>query len=299
MKPIILIRPFAYALLLGCLLGAGWSSAESPNESPQWDVRIGIGAGLRTNPVLQNDDIPLVIVPQISYQNNRFFVQNLDMGYTLVTTDTQQLNLVVMPTDEQFFFYPHSSFNVFSVDSFANKLNGGEEVLTSDGGSTNTLTGPTNKRMLTIDSASLHKRRMGALAGIEYDYTWQDYDVLVQALQETTHYYDGSELRLALSKTFSRNHYNVKVTLGAHWQSKETNTYFYGLSAQESDDVLTYTATSGTSGLLRGEWNYQLDAHWTLRFLASYRVLSRAITDSPLITSDHVVTAFAGGVYHF
>src|SRR5690242_12944595 len=38
-----------------------------------WSFSISLGAGVRTNPVVNEPKIPLVIIPQFSYYGKRFF----------------------------------------------------------------------------------------------------------------------------------------------------------------------------------------------------------------------------------
>src|SRR5882757_7738292 len=48
-----------------------------------WNLSVGLGLGSRTNPVLGASDIPLVVVPKLSYYGKRFFLDNLDIGVAL------------------------------------------------------------------------------------------------------------------------------------------------------------------------------------------------------------------------
>ena len=43
-----------------------------------WNLSLSFGAGVRTNPVLHESDIPLVVIPTFSYYGKRFFIDNLD-----------------------------------------------------------------------------------------------------------------------------------------------------------------------------------------------------------------------------
>ena len=49
-------------------------------EVGQLNINVSLGAGVRTNPVIGESDIPLVVIPQISYYGKRFFLENLDVG---------------------------------------------------------------------------------------------------------------------------------------------------------------------------------------------------------------------------
>jgi outer membrane protein len=253
-------------------------------DESHWQFSLGLGVGVRTNPVMDNNDIPLLILPQVSYQGDHFFIQNLDFGYSFIQSDTHQFSLLLTPSYDQIFFNEWDISNFIDRSNLANLPTGGPTVE------------QTNR---AIDKRRLHRRRMAALAGLEYNQNLYDLDLQLQVLQEVTGYYDGSEFRFALSKSINLGKHDVKLTLGANWQNAATANYFYGLTTQESLGNFSYDAHGGLSGLLRFDWNYQIDDHWGLRFFTSYRHLSHSISDSPLVTNNNVITAFAGGVYHF
>jgi outer membrane protein len=260
------------------------AESHAAEDESRWDLSIALGFGVRTNPVMDNDNIPLIVLPQFSYQGDRFFIQNLDVGYTLFQNDTQQFNLLLTPSYDQIFF------NEWDISNFVDHAS--LSAIAKDG--------PTIEQAnRAIDKSRLHDRRMAALAGIEYSQNIYDLDFQLQVLQEVTGYYDGNEIRFALSKNITTGKHDVKLTLGANWQNAATVNYFYGLPERESVGNFAYEANGGLTGLLRFDWSYQLDEHWGLRFFTSYRHLSHSISDSPLVTRNNVITAFAGGVYHF
>lgn len=276
---------FGLLVLFSGLIPASW--AAEANES-RWQFSIGLGFGVRTNPVMDNDNIPLIVLPQLSYQGERFFIQNLDFGYALFQKDAQQLNLLLTPSYDQIFF------NEWDVSNYINQSTLASAAVADK--SSPSLESTNNR---AIDKSRLHDRHMAALAGAEYRHNFYDVDFQVQVLREVTGYYDGSELRFALSKNISTGKHDVKLTAGANWQSAVTINYFYGLPEAESPGNYAYKADAGVTGLLRFDWSYQLDEHWSLRFFTSYRHLSHSISNSPLVTQNNVITAFAGGVYHF
>ena len=50
----------------------------------RWNFSVALGAGVRTNPLVNGKDIPLIVIPQVSYYGKRFFIDNLDLGFTLI-----------------------------------------------------------------------------------------------------------------------------------------------------------------------------------------------------------------------
>ncbi len=277
-------RFYLIFLLIACfsLFNSGAQAADSDS---QWQLSLGLGVGIRTNPVMDNDDIPLVVIPQVSYQGERFFIQNLDFGYTMYQNETQQINLLITPSYDQVFF------NKWDINNFIERSG-----LALDSSKDNPTVEPTNR---IIDKRLLHKRRMAGLAGVEYSHSFYGLDVQLQLLTEATSYYNGTETRAAVSKSINLGKHDVKLTFGTNWQDTKTLNYYYGLPTQEALIHAPYNAAAGLTSLLRFDWSYQLDDHWSLRFFTSYRHLSPAISDSPLVTSNNVITAFAGGVYHF
>ena len=51
-----------------------------------WNVEIELGGGVRTNPLVGGENIPLVLIPHISYYGRRFFLDDLDVGFTIADT---------------------------------------------------------------------------------------------------------------------------------------------------------------------------------------------------------------------
>src|SRR5690349_8884632 len=47
-----------------------------------WNFDVSLGAGLRTDPVVYEAAIPLVVIPHVSYYGKRLFVEDLDFGIT-------------------------------------------------------------------------------------------------------------------------------------------------------------------------------------------------------------------------
>ncbi|MFO1389335.1 MipA/OmpV family protein [Cellvibrio sp.] len=285
-KPCINYRIFAVIGLLIFQLASS-SSCRAEDDESRWQFSVALGLGVRTNPVMDNKDIPLLVLPQFSYQGDRFFIQNLDLGFRLAENNTQALNLLVTPSYDQIFF------NEWDISNFVDRSSlGNMSAAVKDSPSRED-----NNR--SIDKSRLHDRDMAALAGLEYNRSIYDLNVQLQAFHEVTGYYDGNELRLGLSKDLGLGKHDVKLTIGANWQDSATINYFYGLPEKDSPGNFSYRPMAGLTGLLRFDWSYELDEHWSLRFFTSYRHLSHSISNSPLVTQNNVITVFAGGVYHF
>jgi outer membrane protein len=301
-----------FRFLTSCLLGTSLLFAVQANacssdahddcvEVGKWELSLGLGVGVRTNPLADTSDIPLVLIPQINYNGERFFIQNLDLGVILWQGETQQLNLLATPSYDQVFFHRWSPSNFF-IDSNA-FATVGKETSGNKGNPTLESTGD-DRELVTpafspLEARDLRDRHMAGLAGFEYSWNTPFLDLQVQYLTDFTQVHSGEELRIALAKHWRSGKHQWLASVGANWQSSEVVNYYYGVSTAEADARGPYATDSALSPLLRLDWNYQLTERWDLRMLTSYRILPDEISASPLINDNKVITVFVGGVYHF
>lgn len=292
------------AVLLPAMLAGGALACE-PNtedcvEIGKWQFSLGIGAGVRTNPLEATPDIPLFLIPEVSYNGERFFIQNLDFGYILWENGTQQLNLLATPSYDQVYFHRWSPSNFFlDANGFATTGKSGNEeenIPVIDLGGDKELIAPSFE---DVKARQLRDRHMAGLGGFEYNLTTALVDLQLQYLTDFTGVHSGDEVRVALAKYWASGRHQISTSIGAIWQSSEVVNYYYGVTKPEADLRGTYSADAALTPVARVEWNYQLTERWDLRFLANYRQLPDEISASPLINDNKVITVFIGGVYHF
>lgn len=283
-----LIRQVQIILWLAVLLATpAW--ANKPNcegdcvPVGEWQLSFSLGYGVRTNPVIGQADIPFILVPNLSYYGERFFLENYEVGYTLLDGETHQMNaLLFTPGFEQAFF---SRWNISNFD------------LANDAFSASS---PPDDKVSDIEMVKLHKRRTAGLSGFEYSYITPKFVWQTQLLQDVTKVHNGQKLRTALSRSWQIRQQKIGVTLGATWQSSKLIDYYYGVRPNEAPSPeLAYSAPASTSLYLKAEWEKRINKHWGLRSVTSYRWLGSGVTNSPIIEEDGVFTFYVAGVYHF
>src|SRR5262245_17364359 len=99
------MRTLKRALLSASLLAAFCSpvraaessscSAPSPDCAVvgRFEISASLGLGQRSNPVEGRSDIPLVVIPHISWYGKRFFLENLEAGFTAYDGEHNTFNL--------------------------------------------------------------------------------------------------------------------------------------------------------------------------------------------------------------
>jgi len=246
---------------------------------------LGLGIGTRSNPVDTMRDIPLVAVPQFSYYGKRFFLDNLDLGFTFYESDTHTFNLVATPGYDRVFFYQRDLQNFF-----VGGVGGG-------GGPTSASTGvtppPAQPPQKTDSERILERRRHVTYhLGPEWHYNVGRITGQLDALYEITGEHDGTEIRAAVAMPLFASHGTLTASVGATWKSGALVTYFYGEKG-------IYEGGSAFNPFVKLSYGVPLTKRWSIKALAHVEWLDHSITDSPIIFESYVTTIFAGVFYSY
>ncbi len=250
-------------------------AAQTACKSPSVDcvavgdlaVSVSVGYGTRTNPVAGRDDIPLFVLPQVSYYGKRFFLKSLEPGVTLYESDAHTFNLIASPGFDRVFFNRKDLQNVI-VPLAAVAPSFGEAAAKN-------LAFPVGRRRTTY------------LAGPEWMFRHDKFIGQVSALYEVTGRHKGHEVRAAVSVPLIQRTQSLVVNTGLTWKSTETVSYYYGVP-----DL--YKPDGALSPFIKLNYALPLSDRWTFTAFVHYEYLDGSIVDSPIVSDREVVTAFAG-----
>ena len=276
------LRIPALLLIVACWacwhpLGAA-AQAKCQAASPEcvvvgdWHLGIAFGAGVRTNPIGGRSDIPLVVIPQVSYYGKRFFLDNLEPGFTLHEGARNTLNVIATPGYDRMFFSRSDPQNVFV--SGALSLPGG----VSTGGDV-----PPGD---PIEFPG-HRRRTTYLAGPEWLFSFGPFAGQLSALREVTGRHDGYEIRGAMSAPLIVTEHSLVANAGFTWKSAGTVRYYYGVNG-------LYRPDAALNPFVKLGYSRPLSERWSLNAFVHYEYLGDEIADSPIVSDHSVVTAFVG-----
>jgi outer membrane protein len=244
----------------------------------QWNFSVALGAGAMTNPLVEGQDIPLVVVPQFSYYGKRVFVNDLDLGFTLAEDSANTLNLIASPGYDRVYFYRSDLQNIF-VKGFGP-------------GSPNTAVSVPADTPGAVPFPP-RARRVTYLAGPEWSFKYGGVTGQLDVLHEITGQNGGSEIRAAAAIPLIQGKGSVSANLGITWKSAAIVDYYYGARG------IYYQAGSALDPFLKLSYTRPLNARWRFSAFAEYEVLGRAIADSPIVAEHYVATAFVGAIYTF
>lgn len=267
-------------ILLSAALLSQAAAAQTACKAPspdcvvvgEWDITLSLGAGERSNPVEGNSDIPLVVIPQISYYGKRFFIESLELGFTLHENDSNTFNLIAAPGYDRVFFYRNDLQNIFvsGVSSFVSTPGDKAESLAGD--------------------YPVRRRRTTYLAGPEWIFNYGPVIGQVSALYEVTGRHDGYEVRAAVAAPIIQSTGSLVVSTGLTWKSSALVRYYYGI-----EDL--YEPGSALNPFLRLGYSLPLAQRWTFTAFAHYEYLDDAVANSPILFEHGVTTVFAGVVF--
>lgn len=271
-----IVRTSFAVIAIAALAGSQTAAAQAPCTAPSADcipvgdlqLSLSFGAGTRTNPVMGRDDIPLFVIPYISYYGKRFFLESLEPGVTLYESDAHTFNLIATPGFDRVFFSRHDPQNIIVPFAAAPPSFG--------------VTSQQEPETLTVGHP-----HTTYLAGPEWLFRHRNFIGQVSALYEVTGRHKGYEVRAAVSVPLVQSKQSLVVNTGVTFKSAATVDYYYGVPGLYSpDDAL--------SPFVRLGYTLPLSQRWTLTAFVHYEYLDDTIVDSPIVTDHEVITAFAG-----
>jgi MipA family protein len=271
-------RGVAVALMATAMAFARPAAAQAPCTAPTPDcavvgklnISLGVGVGGRTNPIGGRSDLLLPLLPQISYYGKRFFIENLELGYTLYESDATSLSLIAAPGYDRAFFSSGDPQNIFIpqlIDFVATPVS--EEGAAGE--------------------TPIPRPRTTYLAGPEWTFSYRRLSGQLNVLREITGRHDGYEVRAALATPIIDAKASLTVSAGLTWKSAGLVRYYYGVEGRHEPG-------SAVNPFLKLGYSLPLSDRWRFHAFAHYEHLGAAIADSPIVTDSGVATAFAGFV---
>jgi outer membrane protein len=287
-------KAMALAICIGILaIAAGLVPAQAASDEDdckgptddcvavgRWNFSIALGAGVRTNPLVNGKAIPLVVIPQFSYYGKRFFIDNLDLGVTLAESATNTLNLIATPGYDRVYFYRTDLQNLFV----------GFPVSGYNGVASRPF-------LVSADTPGAVKvpppaPRITYLGGAEWTFKYAGVSGQLDLLRDITGQNNGDEIRAALGIPLIRSTGTWSANIGFTWKSAGLVNYYYGVPA-------IYAGSSALDPFVKLGYTVPLAGKWRFEAFAEYERLANAIADSPIVSEHHVETVFVGAIRTF
>lgn len=256
-------------------------------EERRWRLGAALGYGERSNPLIQSDDIPVIVDLDIAYFGKRWFFDNGDLGLSITDNRLFTSNLVArVNSDRTFFSKTNTRFVSFQFMT---------------GGATGALSDPTTGEVLdTPQPLKPPKRDYAVEVGLEtlLDGEWGQ--ATLRAFHDVSGTHEGYELSADYSYRTTRGRWSVAPSVGVSWKSAALSDYYWGVHENEDSAALHFYEARGGLGWEAGlRASYYLSKSLRLAFSANYEQLQHSIAQSPLVKRDYVLGYFAGLGWQF
>ncbi|MCZ8132687.1 MAG: MipA/OmpV family protein [Steroidobacteraceae bacterium] len=244
-------------------------SAEANAESA-WRLGLALGAGERTNPLIESKRLPIAVDVDVAWFGERFFFDNGDLGFTVLDRPSGTLNLVARVNSDRVFF-GRTNTKFVNVSVTGASLPAPVELRV-----------PERSWAIEVGAEWLADGDWGALA--------------LAAHRDASGTHGGHSADAEYSYTFRGRRWSLEPGISAHYKSAALGDYYWGVRPGEASTALPpYTAGAGVNweASLRASW--YLSRHWRLAASAHYERLNAAVADSPL-TKDRAVKSWFAGI---
>lgn len=264
------------APLLILFMAAPCLADEEANDTKEsrWRLGAALGYGIRSNPLVQSDDIPIVVDLDIAWFGDHWFFDNGDLGLTFADNNALTASVVARVNSDRVFF-GKTRTRFVSFDMAGAPLSEAVEFKPPD-----------RDYALELGVEMLTGGSWGAMQ--------------LSAFHDVSGTHKGYELYADYSYGWRRQRLYVEPAFGLSYKSAELNNYYWGVTPEEAGVVsLPYEADAGLNWHARLMIGYQLDRHWAVSLVAEYERLNDEAAASPIVESNGVPGWFAGVSYRF
>jgi outer membrane protein len=258
-------------------------------EERSWRFGVALGYGQRSNPLIQSDDIPVVVDIDIAWFGKRWFFDNGDVGFALADNPLFTANVVARVNSDRTFF---SKTNTRYV-SFA-RTTGGYAVPITDPNTGAPLTAAAPAPLEVPD------RDYAVELGLEVLLDGEWGEATLRGFHDVSQTHEGFELSADYGYRFARGRWSLSPSVGVAYKDAKLSDYYWGVHPGEGGLTLRqYHAAGGFSWEAGLRANYYLSKSLRAAVSANYERLQHSVGLSPMVEQPYVFGYFAGIAWQF
>ncbi len=261
----------------------------------EWEISLAVGAGVLTNPLHGGSNIPLVLIPKISYYGEKIFLENNVLGYSVYETSAFSFSALSMVNRENAFFNRWHPNNIF-VPTLANGIT--ESSPSFDDQINKESTSP------AIDFEEVANRKWALDAGMQVNWFISTKNHLkIQVLHDVNNAYNGFNGQIEFNHRFTVlpiSNTRWQITAGVNWLSRQQVDYYYGLGEKDNVEIHSYyQKATALNPYIKIQSSYEFNEKWRLTFSARTEFLASTVSNSPLVQDKRIDSLFLGVVYAY
>lgn len=245
-----------------------------------WYFGVSAGYGEMENPLYEQGDIPLIILPDVRYYGEKLSIENLSISYALLEKPNFVLELIGEQNQDGTYF-PGSLRQEYAA--FIGPHHGVPLDLW-----------PTER-----EPQEPSARSMSYMSGIELRYyNWVN--TFITLATDVSNVHKGNAFRVEIQKDFSIANITLSSAVSVIHKDKQLIDYYYSFDERDTDFPNEfYFAGSATNFLFQLNAAYPLSANFAVVAAYNKTWLDDTITNSPIVIRDHMSASFLGVKYAF
>jgi outer membrane protein len=267
------------------------TSQDNCIETNSWQVGIALGLGVKTNPLVDGDHIPLVILPDIAWYGEKAYFDNAELGYQwLNQTNVSFETFVNLDRESAFFSFLHPSNVVFPTENVGAEAP--KPIIEPE------LDFDSPQPSLSIDDIA--SRKWAINAGARLRYFFNNVQIQASLQQDISSIHNGQQFELQYRYLWQWDSVRLSMRMGANWKSKALIDYYYGVSERDTDiQGLYFVGAAGWQPYLSMSMQKPINKKWSWLASLGYRALPKSLTASPIIEKNSVRSGFLGVAYRY
>lgn len=245
-----------------------------------WYFGLSAGTGTMQNPLHEQEDIPLSILPDIRYYGEKLSIENLSVSYALLEKPNFVLE-VIGEQNQDGTYFPGSLRSEYAA-----------------------FVGPHHASPLDLwpndrEPEKPSPRSMSYMSGVELRYyNWVN--AFITLATDVSNLHHGNALRLELQKDFSIANVQFSSSVSLIHKDKKLIDYYYSFDERDTNIPTDfYYAGAATNFFFQLNAAYPVTPHFA--FVAAYNKtwLDDTIVNSPIVVRGQITATFLGVKYAF
>lgn len=255
----------------------------------EWQLGVAMGIGVKTNPLFDGDNIPLLLIPDIAWYGEAFYFDNGELGYQLQLSKRMAIEGFVTPDTERAFFSFRHPANVFALPNMS--TSGLHELpnINDDEGT-----------QFDVSKDDVASRDWTMNAGLRIHYFLKQKEWQIAYQHDALSVHNGGKFSLHYRQHWQISEWKLSANVDIIWKSSKLLDYYYGIDERDGLDFrYHYNVDSGWQPRVGITASRPLSENWAILGMFSYQRLHASLSDSPLIKDNNIRSAFLGVAYRF
>ncbi|MCG9697647.1 MipA/OmpV family protein [Shewanella sp. Isolate11] len=244
---------------------------------------LAVGYGGIENPRAKSEEIITYALPSWSYYDERFYVENFTLGYSLYESDTFLIDLQSQLNEDGLFFEFDGLNKIFMSDILGFVPQGA----------------PIKGKPTPLVPV---ERNISYLGGIKTTWVSPYVDLSLSYFHDISGVHQGNEIHFNLNKNIGFSWGALGFEIGAVRKSENLVNYYYHYTAAELGRKITAGLQPSESSInyhARSVLNLPLGHNFNFVTLVTYTWLGNGITRNAMVEKDSYLSGFIGVSYAF